>query len=89
MSGILPKILLDSSFLFVLIASNWTLINEFSINIIEPPVFLTAFNWTCSLGSFPIFLIILRGGSRARKTRASFLIAIYTLFGSIFMLYNK
>lgn len=36
----------------------------------------------------PIFLIILQGGSRERKTRASYLIAIYTLFGSIFMLYN-
>lgn len=36
----------------------------------------------------PIFMIILQGGSRERKTRASYLIAIYTLFGSIFMLYN-
>lgn len=36
----------------------------------------------------PIFLIILRGGSRERKARASFLIALYTLLGSIFMLFN-
>jgi len=36
----------------------------------------------------PIFMIILQGGSRERKTRASYLIAIYTLFGSIFMLFN-
>ena len=36
----------------------------------------------------PIFLIILRGGSRERKVRASFLIALYTLLGSIFMLFN-
>ena len=36
----------------------------------------------------PIFMIILQGGSRERKTRAGYLIAIYTLFGSIFMLYN-
>jgi len=36
----------------------------------------------------PIFLIILRGGSRERKARASFLIGLYTLLGSIFMLFN-
>lgn len=36
----------------------------------------------------PIFLIILQGGSRERKTRASYLIALYTLFGSVFMLFN-
>jgi proton-translocating NADH-quinone oxidoreductase chain M len=36
----------------------------------------------------PIFMIILQGGSRERKTRASYLIALYTLFGSIFMLFN-
>jgi len=36
----------------------------------------------------PIFTIILQGGSRERKTRASYLIALYTLFGSIFMLFN-
>jgi len=33
-------------------------------------------------------MIILQGGSRERKTRASYLIALYTLFGSIFMLFN-
>lgn len=36
----------------------------------------------------PIFMIILQGGSRERRTRASYLIALYTLFGSIFMLFN-
>lgn len=36
----------------------------------------------------PIFMIILQGGSRERKTRASYLIALYTLFGSVFMLFN-
>jgi len=36
----------------------------------------------------PIFTIILQGGSRERRTRASYLIALYTLFGSIFMLFN-
>jgi NADH-ubiquinone oxidoreductase chain 4 len=36
----------------------------------------------------PIFLIILQGGSRERRTRASYLIALYTLFGSVFMLFN-
>lgn len=36
----------------------------------------------------PIFLIILIWGSRSRKVRASYLIAIYTLFGSVFMLFN-
>lgn len=35
----------------------------------------------------PIFLIILMWGSRSRKVRAGFLISIYTLAGSIFMLY--
>jgi len=33
-------------------------------------------------------MIILQGGSRERRARASYLIAIYTLFGSIFMLFN-
>lgn len=36
----------------------------------------------------PIFTIILQGGSRERRSRASYLIALYTLFGSIFMLFN-
>jgi len=36
----------------------------------------------------PIFMIILQGGSRERKTRAGYLIALYTLFGSVFMLFN-
>lgn len=36
----------------------------------------------------PIFFIILQGGSRERKIRASYLIALYTIFGSIFMLFN-
>ncbi len=36
----------------------------------------------------PIFKIILQGGSRERRSRAGILIAIYTLLGSIFMLFN-
>jgi len=36
----------------------------------------------------PIYLIILLYGSRERKIRASYMIALYTLFGSIFMLFN-
>jgi len=36
----------------------------------------------------PIFTIILQGGSRERRSRASYLIALYTLFGSVFMLFN-
>lgn len=36
----------------------------------------------------PIFQIILQGGSRERKSRAGILIALYTLLGSIFMLFN-
>jgi NADH-ubiquinone oxidoreductase chain 4 len=36
----------------------------------------------------PIFLIILLLGSRERRVRASYMISIYTLFGSIFMLFN-
>lgn len=36
----------------------------------------------------PIFFIVLIWGSRGRKVRASYLIALYTLLGSIFMLLN-
>lgn len=36
----------------------------------------------------PIFFIVLIWGSRGRKVRASYLIAIYTLLGSIFMFVN-
>jgi len=35
----------------------------------------------------PIFLMILIYGSRERRVRASFLIALYTLFGSIFLFF--
>lgn len=36
----------------------------------------------------PIYLLILIFGSRERKIRASYLISIYTLFGSVFMFFN-
>ena len=36
----------------------------------------------------PIYFIVLIWGSRERKVRASYLISLYTLFGSIFMLFN-
>ena len=36
----------------------------------------------------PIYFIILIWGSRERKIRASYLISIYTIFGSIFMFFN-
>jgi|TARA_Y100001934_G_C12384945_1_gene794986 NADH-ubiquinone oxidoreductase chain 4 len=36
----------------------------------------------------PIYLLILIYGSRERKIRASYLISLYTLFGSIFMFFN-
>lgn len=36
----------------------------------------------------PIYLIILIYGSRERRIRASYLISLYTLFGSIFMFFN-
>ena len=36
----------------------------------------------------PIFFLVLLWGSRERRTRASYLIAIYTLLGSIFMFFN-
>lgn len=36
----------------------------------------------------PIYFIILIWGSRERKVRASYLISIYTIFGSIFMFFN-
>lgn len=36
----------------------------------------------------PIYFIVLIWGSRERKVRASYLISLYTLFGSIFMFFN-
>ena len=36
----------------------------------------------------PIFFLVLIWGSRERKVRASYLISIYTLLGSIFMFFN-
>lgn len=36
----------------------------------------------------PIYFLVLLWGSRERRTRASYLIAIYTLLGSIFMFFN-
>ena len=36
----------------------------------------------------PIYFLVLIWGSRERRVRASYLIAIYTLFGSIFMFFN-
>lgn len=36
----------------------------------------------------PIYFIVLIWGSRERKVRASYLISVYTFFGSIFMLFN-
>jgi NADH-ubiquinone oxidoreductase chain 4 len=36
----------------------------------------------------PIYLLILVFGSRERKVRASYMISLYTLFGSIFMFFN-
>jgi len=36
----------------------------------------------------PIYLMILVFGSRERKVRAAYMIAVYTLFGSIFMFFN-
>lgn len=36
----------------------------------------------------PIYFLVLVFGSRERKIRASYLISIYTLFGSIFMFFN-
>lgn len=57
---------------------------------------LTSFSVLDLLGFFvffeatliPIYLIILIWGSRERKIRASYLISIYTIFGSIFMFFN-
>jgi proton-translocating NADH-quinone oxidoreductase chain M len=36
----------------------------------------------------PIYFIVLIWGSRERKIRASYMISLYTLFGSIFMFFN-
>jgi proton-translocating NADH-quinone oxidoreductase chain M len=36
----------------------------------------------------PIYFLVLIWGSRERRVRASYLISIYTLFGSIFMFFN-
>jgi NADH-ubiquinone oxidoreductase chain 4 len=36
----------------------------------------------------PIYFLVLVWGSRERRVRASYLISIYTLLGSIFMFFN-
>ena len=68
--------------LLLLFFIQWGLLGAFSV--LDLLGFFIFFEATL----VPIFLIILRGGSRERKARASFLIALYTLFGSIFMLFN-
>jgi len=68
--------------LFLLYFLQWGLLCAFSVlNLLGFFIFFEA-------TLVPIFLIILLGGSRERKTRAGTLIALYTLAGSIFMLFN-
>lgn len=75
--------------LFFLIFLQWGLILAFTTTDIFG--FFIFFESTL----IPIFFIVLLLGSRERKVRASYLISVYTLFGSIFMfftimyLYNK
>jgi len=74
--------LLISELLIKLFLIQWGLLCAFSsLDLLN---FFIFFEMTL----IPIFLIIIQGGSRARKVRASYLISLYTLFGSIFMLFS-
>ena len=68
--------------LFFLIFLQWGLLLAFiTVDILG---FFIFFESTL----IPIFFIVLLLGSRERRIRASYLISIYTLFGSIFMLFT-
>ena len=71
-----------SEFLSKLFFIQWSLLCAFSA--LDLLGFFIFFEATL----IPMFTIILQGGSRERRTRASYLVALYTLFGSIFMLFN-
>lgn len=73
---------IPSEFINKLFFIQWGLLGAFSsLDLLGFFVFFEA-------TLLPIFMIILQGGSRERKTRAGYLIALYTLFGSVFMLFN-
>lgn len=66
-------------YLFLL---QWSVLAAFSV--LDLLGFFVFFETTL----IPIYFIVLIWGSRERKVRASYLISIYTLFGSIFMFVN-
>lgn len=100
----LSLIILTNLFIFLCILSIQFLEikNKFSITELLTKLFFIQWGLNCAFSTLdllafyiffeatliPIFMIILQGGSRERRTRASYLIALYTLFGSIFMLFN-
>jgi len=97
-------IILTNLFIFLCILSiNFIEIyGKFSLTTLILQLFFIQWGLNCAFSSLdllsfyiffeatliPIFMIILQGGSRERRTRAGYLIALYTLFGSIFMLFN-
>lgn len=100
----LSLIILTNLFIYLCILSIRTeeIRGKFEISELINKLFFIQWGLVCAFSSLdllgffvffeatliPIFTIILQGGSRERKTRASYLIALYTLFGSIFMLFN-
>ena len=93
-------LILTNLFIYICILS----LSNYQIRLRENLMHLFLLQWAIScafsvldiLGFFvffeatliPIFFIVLIWGSRGRKVRASYLISIYTLLGSIFMLFN-
>lgn len=77
-----PIFLQLRSMLALLLVLQWGILCSFSI--LDLVGFFVFFETTL----IPIFIIIIFWGSRERKVRASYLISLYTLAGSIFMLFN-
>lgn len=93
-------LILTNLFIYICILS----LSNYQVRLRENLMHLFLLQWAIScafsvldiLGFFvffeatliPIFFIVLIWGSRGRKVRASYLISIYTLLGSIFMLFN-
>jgi len=70
------------SFISLLFLLQWGVLCSFAV--LDLVGFFVFFETTL----IPIFFIIIFWGSRARKVRAGYLISLYTLAGSIFMLFN-
>ena len=93
-------IVLTNLFIYLCILS----LNLQTVKLVEMLIYLFFIQWSviCSflfldvLGFFiffeitliPIYLLVLIWGSRASRIRASYLISLYTLLGSIFILFN-